>query len=408
MHKLTVGCSLLALSVGVSAQDTFTAPATVKIADMTNRQALPPVSPKSDSVTLAQGGPEGADLHAVWSGDWKRAGGATKVAVAKSDAEGELWDRLCVDFDGDGKFGDEEQFILDVSEMDSRGTKVLRSGAVDMSCAGKGGDIAIKASFMKFGDRAPTVSMQFPAYLEARVEIGGTERVIAVVDQDVDGSFGSAGDMWAMGAPGGRPASAYGLSALGERVFQEGKLYGIQVLGDEVRVTTAAATGPDAKDAAAHRERVEHLWMERFDGEREDFIAQRGLDTTRAKAEKSIPWQYVTYEEAIALGKKANKPVFIDVMAFWCVWCYRMDYYTYPDAEVARMLTEDYIPVKVIQEQDLVGDYDRLMKEKLEARGIPAMGVFNGDGAAIHKIGGWKKPEDFIAELKSGLEAFGK
>ena len=131
MHKLTVGCSLLALSVGVSAQDTFTAPATVKIADMTNRQALPPVSPKSDSVTLAQGGPEGADLHAVWSGDWKRAGGATKVAVAKSDAEGELWDRLCVDFDGDGKFGDEEQFILDVSEMDSRGTKVLRSGAVD-------------------------------------------------------------------------------------------------------------------------------------------------------------------------------------------------------------------------------------------------------------------------------------
>ena len=76
-------------------------------------------------------------------------------------------------------------------------------------------------------------------------------------------------------------ASAYGLSALGERVFQEGKLYGIQVLGDEVRVTTAAATGPDAKDAAAHRERVEHLWMERFDGERGEFIAQRGLGLPR-------------------------------------------------------------------------------------------------------------------------------
>ncbi len=408
MHKLTVGCSVLALSVGLAAQDTFTAPATVKIADMTNRQAPPPVSPKSDSVTLALGGPAGADLHAMWSGEWKRAGGAVKVAVAKSDADGELFDRLCVDFDGDGAFGDEEQFILAVSEMDSRGTKVLRSEPVEMSCAAKGGDIAIKASFMKFGDRAPTVSMQFPAYLEARVEIGGTERVIAVIDQDADGSFGSAGDMWAMGAAGGRPASAYGLSALGERVFQEGKLYGIQVLGDEVRVTTAAATGPDPKDAAAHRERVEHLWMERFDGEREDFIAQRGLDTARAKAEKSIPWQYVTFDEAIALGEKAGKPVFIDVMAFWCVWCYRMDYYTYPDAEVARMLSEDFIPVKVIQEQDLAGDYDRLMKEKLEARGIPAMGVFNGKGEAIHKIGGWKKPEDFITELKAGIEAFSK
>ncbi|MGA0871131.1 MAG: hypothetical protein ACO3UM_19555, partial [Planctomycetota bacterium] len=109
MHKLTVGCSVLALSVGLAAQDTFTAPATVKIADMTNRQAPPPVSPKSDSVTLALGGPAGADLHAMWSGEWKRAGGAVKVAVAKSDADGELFDRLCVDFDGDGTFGDEEQ-----------------------------------------------------------------------------------------------------------------------------------------------------------------------------------------------------------------------------------------------------------------------------------------------------------
>ena len=108
------------------------------------------------------------------------------------------------------------------------------------------------------------------------------------------------------------------------------------------------------------------------------------------------------------MGQKEQKPVFIDVMAFWCVWCYRMDWSTYPDAEVARMLNEEFIPVKIIQEQDLVGDYDLVMKEKLEARGIPAMGVFDAKGDAVHKIGGWKKPEDFLKELEAAKAAFTK
>jgi thiol:disulfide interchange protein len=146
--------------------------------------------------------------------------------------------------------------------------------------------------------------------------------------------------------------------------------------------------------------------MERFDQEREGFVAQRGLDTSRPLAKQPIDWKYVTFDEALELGRKTGKPVFIDVMAFWCVWCYRMDYYTYPDAEVAALLGGDFVPVKIIQEQDRAGDYDRLMKEKLEARGIPAMGVFRADGSVVHKIGGWKKPEEFIAELKAAKAAF--
>ena len=40
-------------------------------------------------------------------------------------------------------------------------------------------------------------------------------------------------------------------------------------------------------------------------------------------------------------------------MAFWCVWCYRMDYYTYVDQEVADMLSTQFVPCKIVQEQDL-------------------------------------------------------
>jgi hypothetical protein len=81
-------------------------------------------------------------------------------------------------------------------------------------------------------------------------------------------------------------------------------------------------------------------------------------------------------------------------MAFWCVWCYRMDYYTYPDQEVADLLDTKFVPCKIIQEQAAPGEYDKMMKERLKAKGIPAMGVFDANGNLVHQIGGWKKPED--------------
>jgi thiol-disulfide isomerase/thioredoxin len=171
----------------------------------------------------------------------------------------------------------------------------------------------------------------------------------------------------------------------------------------EVAITTA--TGPDPRDLERHRTRIEHLWTERFDKEREGFVASNGLSPTRPLASEPIAWRYLSFEEALVLGAQMERPLFVDVMAFWCVWCYRMDYYTYVDAEVAQLLNESFVPVKIIQEQAVEGDYERV-REKLDARGIPAMGVFDGEGNALHKISGWKKPEDFLTDLNAGLAAF--
>jgi uncharacterized protein len=152
----------------------------------------------------------------------------------------------------------------------------------------------------------------------------------------------------------------------------------------------------------AHRHRVEKTWFERFDKERDSFVEMRKVDTSRPKAETPIAWKSMTFDEGVALAKKTGKPLFVDVMAFWCVWCYRLDYYTYPDKEVAALLNEKFIPVKIIQELDTAGDYDKVRK-LIESRGIPAMGIFGGDGKLIHKIGGWKKPADFVKELEKAL-----
>lgn len=177
---------------------------------------------------------------------------------------------------------------------------------------------------------------------------------------------------------------------------------------NKVSILAQAAKGPDPMVAEHQRERVEKMWEERFAPTADEFNKSKNIDTSRPKAQKPIDWHYVSFAEAKQLAAKANKPLFVDVMAFWCVWCYRMDFFTYCDQEVAQLLNDKFVPVKIIQEQAAEGDYDMLMKDKLKARGIPAMGIFDAEGNVLHTIGGWKKPEDFIADLQKGLEAANK
>jgi len=403
IHLATLVGALVALTnLPIAPVDVETVAATVKEIDMSNREAQPPVSPTSLRVSLGAV-PAG---FTVPSGMVEASYGTLKIGkkdvtvlVGKSEATKEQPDLLDIDADANGKFAPDERHTVEVTTS-TRGQNTIASSK-PVAGALPGG-AKFQATYSQSGERPAAVALTFNRYLEGSIGAG----LIAVVDKNLDGIFGSAGDAWTITAKGQRPATEYALMQLDESVFRDGKNYRITIAGQLMSVASEVANGPNTKDAAAQRTRAEHLWMERFELTREEFFKAQGLDTSRPLAKAPIKWHYVTFADAIAMGEKEKKPVFIDVMAFWCVWCYRMDWCTYPDAEVTRMLNEDFIPVKIIQEQDLVGDYDLLMKEKLKAKGIPAMGVFDATGKAIHTIGGWSKPEDFLKELEAGKAAF--
>lgn len=399
----------LVLAAAAAAQKPVAVDASVKKADVTNRAAPPIVAPVSESIQLSDKAPAGVTTpegaHSPFFGTLEIQNKKLAVVLGKASADSEHLDALWLDANANGKFEAGERHDLSTNEQKRGDTTMVIGQPTDVTIAPAGAELAAQFRYQQTGERPPMALLMFPNFLEATVDVGGQQRIVAVLDKDLDGKFGTKGDLWTLAKAGDRPSSPYGLSLVSERRFENGKLVGIKVAGaDKIEVLAADAKGPNPQDMAAHRERVEHEWMQRFDKEREEFIAQRKLDTSRPKASSPIPWKYVTFDEAIALGKQQGKPVFVDVMAFWCVWCYRMDYYTYPDAEVAALLTDKYVPVKIIQEQDLGNDYDKLMKEKIEARGIPAMGIFDAQGNLVHKISGWKKPEDFIQELQKGLE----
>jgi hypothetical protein len=416
---------LLASAATLVAQSPTVVEGAVKVAEMTNRDALPPVSPPMESTTLGKTAPAGvtapAGLTDASFGTLKVAGKNVAIAVGKGAATAERPDTLWLDTDADGKWSDAEKIALEVSEVQARGQGPAgeRGKPVDCTFTVGGAQLKAKATYMRQGAGDPMLNVAFPAYLEGKVKVGDEERLVAVIDKDLDGTFGSKGDLWTLAKAGERPASALAMSQVGEKRFTGGQLVGITVeKNNAIKVAAAPATGPDAKDAAAHRERVEHDWFQRFEKGLAQFNEQQKVDTKRPRATKPIDWKYVSFDEAIALGKQANKPVFVDVMAFWCVWCYRMDFHTYVDQEVAELLNTQFIPCKIIQEQDYSGDYDKVMKGKLEATGIPAMGIFDGNGNVVLKINGWKPANDreegrneeakkgFVTKLREGLETF--
>ena len=203
--------------------------------------------------------------------------------------------------------------------------------------------------------------------------------------------------------PGEGPVRIHNLNAMEASSFDGMHRIAVEVSGNTVTATVTRAADPDPASEVRNRKRVEHIWIDRFNRGGEVFIAAQSIDTSRPRGKDPIQWNYVTFDEGLKMAKETGKMLYVDVMAFWCHWCYRLDYYTYPDDQVATLMNGNFIPVKFIHEQDRARDYGRIMG-LLEARGVPAMGIFDGDGNLVHKIrGGWKKPEDFIKELETAI-----
>ena len=65
--------------------------------------------------------------------------------------------------------------------------------------------------------------------------------------------------------------------------------------------------------------------------------------------EKVVQW--MTFEEAIKKSKIEKRKIFIDVYTDWCGWCKVMDKNTFSEAHVAKILNEEFYPVKFNAEQ---------------------------------------------------------
>jgi uncharacterized protein len=88
------------------------------------------------------------------------------------------------------------------------------------------------------------------------------------------------------------------------------------------------------------------------DGERPPAwrLAGAGSAYLRGAAEQPIAW-HPWGPEPFAEAERSRRPILLDIGAVWCHWCHVMDEGTYADPEVARLLAQHFVAIKVDRDE---------------------------------------------------------
>jgi thioredoxin 1 len=104
-----------------------------------------------------------------------------------------------------------------------------------------------------------------------------------------------------------------------------------------------------------------------------------------------------TWAEAMALAKKDNKLVFLDVYASWCGPCKRLKKNTFSNSKVGTYFNERFINVSLDGEE---GE-GVSVSEKYNVTSYPSLYLINGDGKVVTETGGYMSPSELISFGKS-------
>jgi uncharacterized protein YyaL (SSP411 family) len=105
----------------------------------------------------------------------------------------------------------------------------------------------------------------------------------------------------------------------------------------------------------------------------------------RSAMHQPIRW-YEWGEEAFAVAQRENKPILLDIGAVWCHWCHVMDRESYDNPELAQIINENFIAVKV--DRDERPDIDSRCQAAISAisgqGGWPLTGFLTPDGRPFY------------------------
>src|SRR6267154_52786 len=90
--------------------------------------------------------------------------------------------------------------------------------------------------------------------------------------------------------------------------------------------------------------------------------------------------------EAFSAAQRENKPVLLDIGAVWCHWCHVMDRESYDDPEVAAIVNEHFIAVKVDRDErpDIDSRYQAAVSAVSGQGGWPLTAFLTPDGKPFY------------------------
>ncbi len=128
---------------------------------------------------------------------------------------------------------------------------------------------------------------------------------------------------------------------------------------------------------------------------------------TNIKAEDRVELIWLnSIEEGKKLALKENKKIMIDTYADWCVACKELEEYTFGNPDVAKILKEEYVLVKVDFTKET--EANNKLRKKLGVIGMPTVIFLNTDGTEKNRFSGFYDKDMFLGFIGSQTGFFDK
>ncbi len=130
-------------------------------------------------------------------------------------------------------------------------------------------------------------------------------------------------------------------------------------------------------------------------------------DKGKVQPENRVKLDWIkSIDEGKKLSIKENKKIMIDTYADWCVACKELDEYTFSDPEVAKILKNEYILIKVDFTKET--EENNKLRKELGVIGMPTVIFLNKDGLEKNRFSGYYNKERFLNFIGSKAGFFDK
>ena len=124
-------------------------------------------------------------------------------------------------------------------------------------------------------------------------------------------------------------------------------------------------------------------------------LAQASSSYLRSAMHQPIHW-HEWGPDAFTLAKQENKPILLDIGAVWCHWCHVMDRESYEDPEIAAIVNEHFIAIKVDRDErpDVDSRYQSAVQAISGQGGWPLTAFLTPEGKPYY-AGTYFPPRDY-------------
>src|ERR1041385_8123898 len=124
-------------------------------------------------------------------------------------------------------------------------------------------------------------------------------------------------------------------------------------------------------------------------------LANAASSYLRSAMHQPVRW-HEWGEDAFAEAKRENKPILLDIGAVWCHWCHVMDRESYEDPEIAQIVNDRFVAIKVDRDErpDVDSRYQVAVQAISGQGGWPLTAFLTPDGKPFYG-GTYFPPQDY-------------